>query len=462
MTKNIRPSGLFGFTLVWAGQLLSLLGSRMTLFALTYWAWRVTGQATTLSLLVFFSFTPTVLLSLVAGPIVDRWNRKWIMVLSDAAAFLSTTIVLLLYVTGRLQMWHLYATGAFSGAFQAFQFPAYSAAVTTMVPEEHYTRANGMLGLAGNAARVFGPLAAGFLLPLVSIAGILIADIVTFGIAIGTLLAVHIPQPETETPPRPFRKWQDIWEEMSYGFRYILQRPSLLGLQLILLADNLIASFSVTVLPAMILARTGNNQQVLGSVQAAMGLGGLTGSLLLTAWGGPRRRVLGVLLGVSLSNLAGSLVIGLGDSLPVWAMGGFFYFLFVPIISGSNRSLWQSGVPAGVQGRVFAAQWFLLQASGPPATLLAGTAADYVFEPLMRRGGYLEGLLGGLVGTGPGAGIALMFVLTGILGALIGVGGYAFPAIREAEERLAGNGQDHRPHRMGGALTYGNGELHES
>jgi DHA3 family macrolide efflux protein-like MFS transporter len=421
MTRASPPTGMLGFTVVWIGQVISLLGSGMTAFALTIWAWEITGQATALALVGFFSFGPTVVLSPVAGALVDRWNRKLVMMLSDLAAGLMSVVILMLYATNHLEIWHLYVTGAFAGAFQAFQFPAYSAAVTMMLPKTQYARASGMLSLAGSASNVFAPIAGGILLGLIGITGVLSIDIVTFVLAIGALLVVHIPQPETTEAGREGRG--SLWQESFYGFRYILDRPSLLGLQLVFLAINLVAVFSGTVLAPRVLAQTGNDEVVLGSVQSAMGVGGVVGGLLLSVWGGPKRRVHGVLL-------------GLGTGPTMWAVGGFFSLFFIPIINGSNQAIWQAKVAPDVQGRVFATRRLIAQISAPVAMLLAGPMADYLFEPGMAVGGPLTDIFGGVVGAGPGAGMALMFVITGILGILVGLGGYAFRAIRNAEDIL--------------------------
>lgn len=428
------PSGMPAFTTVWVGQLISLLGSGMTWFALTIWAWEITGQATTLALVGFFAFGPTVLLSPVAGALVDRWNRKLVMMLSDLAAGLSTVVVLILFATDHLEIWHLYVTGAFAGAFQAFQFPAYSAAVTMMLPKEQYTRASGMLSLAGSASGVLAPIMAGVLLGQIGVAGIMIIDIFTFVVAIAALLVVYIPQPAVTEAGREGRG--SLWKESGYGFRYIFKRPSLLGLQLVFFGINLIASFSFTVLSPMILARTGNDEIVLGTVRSAMGLGGVVGGLLLSTWGGPKRRVHGVLLGMALSSLLGSLVLGVGDRVLIWAMGAFFAFFFIPIINGSNQAIWQAKVAPDVQGRVFAVRRLIAQITAPLGMLLAGPLADHVFEPAMMQGGSLASSFRGLVGTGPGAGMALMFILTGFLGVMVGLGGYLFPAVRDVEEIL--------------------------
>lgn len=428
------PSGMPAFTTVWVGQLISLLGSGMTWFALTIWAWEITGQATTLALVGFFAFGPTVLLSPVAGALVDRWNRKLVMMLSDLAAGLSTVVVLILFATDHLEIWHLYVTGAFAGAFQAFQFPAYSAAVTMMLPKEQYTRASGMLSLAGSASGVLAPIMAGVLLGQIGVAGIMIIDIFTFVVAIAALLVVYIPQPAVTEAGREGRG--SLWKESGYGFGYIFKRPSLLGLQLVFFGINLIAAFSFTVLSPMILARTGNDEIVLGTVRSAMGLGGVVGGLLLSTWGGPKRRVHGVLLGMALSSLLGSLVLGVGDRVLIWATGAFFAFFFIPIINGSNQAIWQAKVAPDVQGRVFAVRRLIAQITAPLGMLLAGPLADYVFEPAMMQGGSLASSFRGLVGTGPGAGMALMFILTGFLGVMVGLGGYLFPAVRDVEEIL--------------------------
>jgi MFS family permease len=425
---------MVGFTIVWAGQVVSLLGSGMTWFALTIWAWEMTGQATALALVGFFSFGPTILLSPVAGALVDRWNRKLVMMLSDLAAGLMTLVVLALYSTDHLQIWHLYVTGALAGAFQAFQFPAYSAAVTTMLPKEQYARANGMMSLAEGAAGVFAPLAGGLLLGLIDVGGVMLVDVVTFVVAISALLAVHIPQPETTAAGRAGRG--SIWKESAYGFRYIWERPSLLGLQLVFLAINLIAAFSFTVLAPMILARTGNDEVVLGSVQSMLGAGGVVGGLLLSVWGGPKRRVHGVLGGMALACLLGQLTLGLGNGLVIWMAGAFLDAFFIPIINGSNQAIWQAKVAPDVQGRVFATRRLIAQISAPVATLLAGPLADHVFEPALAVDGPWTGLFGDIVGTGPGAGMALMFVISGAVGALVATGGYAFRAVRDAEDIL--------------------------
>lgn len=429
-----QPRGMTAFTVVWFGQVLSLLGSAMTAFALTIWAFEETGQATALALVAFFSFGPTVLLSPVAGALVDRWNRRLVMMLSDLAAGLSTIVVLVLFATHQLEVWHLYVTGAFAGAFQAFQFPAYSAAVTMMLSKDQYARASGMLSLAQSASGVFAPAAAGALLGPVGIVGILLFDILTFSAAVGALLFVHIPQPEAAADGK--ESGSSLWQESVYGFRYIYRRPSLLALQMVFFFMNFISAFTLVLLSPMILARTGNDELLLGAVQSIGAVGGVIGGLVLSAWGGPRRRIHGVLLGMFGASLLGQLPLGVGRGLLLWGAGNFAINFMIPMLNGSNQAIWQAKVAPNVQGRVFAVRRLIAQITYPLATLAAGPLADYVFEPAMMSGGALTGAFGWLVGAGPGAGMGLIVVISGSLGIAVSLGGYLFPVIRNAETLL--------------------------
>ncbi|MEJ2554631.1 MAG: MFS transporter [Anaerolineae bacterium] len=434
MTQKPRPTSMLAFTIVWIGQVVSLLGSAMTWFAFTIWAWQTTGEATVLALVGFFSFGPTLLLSPIAGVLVDRWNRKLVMMVSDLASGLATIAVLALYATGNLQVWHVYVVGAVAAAFVSFQFPAYSAAVTVMLPKEQYARAQGMMGLASSASGIFGPLLAALLLGVIGIVGIMVIDVVTFLVAIGALLLVHIPQPAVTEAGREGHG--NIWKESIYGFRYILERPSLLALQVVLAGGNLVHALGFTLVAPMILARAGNEELVLGSVQSAGAIGGTIGGLLLVISGGPKRRIHGVLIGWTLASLMGGPLMGVGHNLTLWVLASFFSSLFAPIIYGSDQAIWQAKVAPDVQGRVFATRQLISQVTIPIAMLLAGPLADRVFGPAMMPEGNLSGTFGWLVGAGPGAGMALLIVFAGILGMLVGLGGYVFYNVRNAEDVL--------------------------
>ena len=429
-----RSSGMMTFTVIWVTQIISVLTTFMSQFARTVWAYEETGSATALALVNVFFMVPFLVMTPVAGVMVDRYNRKLMMMLSDLGAGLATVALLALQLLGRLEIWHLYAAASFTGFFQPFQWPAYSATISLMVPKEQYGRANGMMSLVDMGPGVFAPLLAGALLAVIHLEGIFLLDVITFFIAIGVLLVMPIPQPPKSQARQPGQG--HIVQEFLYGFRYILARPSLLGLQLVFLSCNVFWGLAMVVLPPMILARTGNNERIFALVQSAGAIGGVVGGVAMSAWGGFKRRVHGVLLGWAVSGLLGGTLMGLGRVVPVWVAASFLGALFGPLIDGSNQAIWQAKVAPEVQGRVFSVRMLIAWCAGPITAFVAGPLSDFVLEPAMRSNGSWADRLGWLVGTGPGAGMSLLFVFPGILVMLIGVGGYFFPAVRNAESIL--------------------------
>ena len=426
-------TGMRGFTFIWLGQFTSLLGSSMTNFALTIWAWEKTGTATALALTGLAFVLPNILVYPIAGALVDRWNRKLVMMISDLAAGIGTIFILLLHISGSLQIWHLYLIFMFMGLFQSFQFPAYSAAVSTMLDKEQYGRANGMLSLARSASNVFAPIAAGILLSVIKISGILLFDIISFIIAIGTLTLVYIPQPTIQAEKQ---NKTSLLEDSLFGFKYILARRGLLGLQLIFFLINFTGSLCFPLLAPMILSQTGNDTVVLGTVQSAFGVGGVVGGLLLSAWGGPKMKIHGVLAGMTISSLFGITLLGLGDSVYFWVTGAFIMMVLNPIINGSNQAIWQSKVSPEIQGRVFSARAFIATISQPIAMAITGPLADGFLLPGMMDGGVLAPIFGWLVGVGPGKGIALLFLAVGLISSLVGLGAYLIKDIKNVELTL--------------------------
>src|ERR1044071_4272915 len=188
-------TGIRAFMLIWFGQLISLIGTGMTYFAIALWAWELTGHATTLALVTFFAYLPALALSPIAGVLADRWNRKLAMMLGDLAAGLSTVVLLGLSLRGQLQIWHIYAAVAFASTFEAIQYPAYRAAITLMVDKAHYGRTTALMGLANNTSRIFAPILAASLYVFVGLKGILTIDIITFLFAVGTLLWIRVLSP---------------------------------------------------------------------------------------------------------------------------------------------------------------------------------------------------------------------------------------------------------------------------
>jgi MFS family permease len=435
---------MVGFSIVWLGQIISVLASSMTGFGMTLWMYKQTGSATAMAGMQVAFITPFLLLSPIAGVLVDRYNRKLMMMVSDLMAVLSTTGILILYVTGNLQFWHLYIAASINGLGNTFQWPAYSAAISTMMPKEQYGRANGLMSLLDAGPGVLAPLLAGILLalpmtkPFDSFALIMLIDVLTFFIAISALLLVHVPQ-----PPKTVEGQQEsgsIWRESLYGFKYIFQRPGLLGLQMIFFVGNLFSGMGFTLLAPMVLARTAQNSLIFGSVQTAGAVGGIIGGVIMSAWGGFKRRVHGVLLGWFISGVFFAML-GVGQGLTIWIPFMVLMMLVNPLINSSNQSIWQAKVAPDIQGRVFSARRLIAWFTQPIAPMIAGLLADYVMEPSMQANTALSHLFGGLFGTGPGAGMGLLLFFAGLMAALVGLSGYFIHPVRVVEDVLPDHDQ---------------------
>lgn len=425
--------GMQTFIIVWLGQMASALGTAMTRFALLIWAYQQTNEATTVALLGFFAFGPYILLSPLAGVWIDRFDRRWVMILADLGAGMSTVVMLGLFASGQLQIWHLYVAEAVAGAFEAFQLNAYAAATSTLIPPDKYMRAGGLRALGDNITTIGAPIIAGLLLPLVGIGGVMALDTLSFVVAIGALLLVRFPRPalSTNLDEAP----QSQWQQITFGIRYVWRRKGLLGLMLIFTTLNFTASLTyLSVMPAMILARSGGDELTLALVRAALGFGGVLGALWVSTRGGLRPLIHNVLVCGAISFCFGDFLMGVGRSLPVWFLGSIATSFFIPFIISGDRAIWQQRVPQDLQGRVFAVTLALRQSLIPIGYLIAGPLADRVFEPALMPDGALAPIFGPLVGTGPGAGMGLMFVCTAIIGTVMSLSGYLVPSIRYVEQ----------------------------
>jgi len=421
------------FLIIWSGQLVSAIGSAMTKFALTVWVWQFTEKATAIALFSFFFQLPQIFVALFAGILVDHFNRKYLMILGDTCVALCTITVALLYSTNHLLIWHLYTLAAVYGGFGNIQELAYSTSIPLMVSKQHYIRASSMSSLVIQASAIIAPALAGSLYPAIGLLGIIIVDITTFVMAIGTLLLVQIPQPApTDTSNS---EPETIGQKLSLGFRYIFSKPSLLAMTIAFSLFWLVHQLGETLYQPMILARTDGNAQILGTVVTAAGVGGVIGGLALSIWGGFQRRVRGMLIGF-IGHGLGKIVLGLGEKPLIWIGSQLFSSVNTPLLFSSSNAIWYTKVPPNIQGRVFAADHAIGMIIGTVASLIAGPLADRVFEPAMQPGGVLASIFGPIFGTRTGSGIALLYVITAICIVLIGISGYAFPTLQNVEDIL--------------------------
>ena len=425
---NLRP-----FITIWIGQFISILGSEITEFAITIWAWEITGKATPLSLILLFAKIPSIIAAIFAGVIVDRYNRKFLMFFGDTASCLSTIFLLILSLTNNLEIWHLYITAAVNGLFGYFQDLAYSSSISLLVPKQHYTRATVLNDyVSGFGANIVAPALAGTLYYLIGLQRIMVIDLLTFIMAIYLLSLVKIPQPVTKINSS---QNSNLWQNLTFGFRYIIERKSLVMMVIFLIIFYFIDRVISGIESPMILARSGNNTAIFASVHAATAIGGAIGGILLSVWGGFQRRIHGLLLGTILT-FTSAIAFGLSNLPPLWLITTFLAALFWPIIGSSQQSIWLSKVPSQIQGRVFAARFLMTQIPVLIALGMTGILADRIFEPAMMPGGSLTPLLGGLFSTGLGSGMAVQYSLFAIFGVILGLSGYCFHQLRDVETIL--------------------------
>lgn len=428
----MNDTGFKTFMIVWLGQFASIIGSGLTGFALGVWMFLETGSVTNFALVLLCVTVPGIVVAPIAGVIIDRYDRRWVMIISDSIAALSTVFLFMMFFIEAVSLWQIYLVSAISSAASAFQAPAYTAAIPMLVQKAHLGRANGLVQFAEAAGVVIAPLLAGVLIHTISIKGIMIIDFITFLIAMLTLLFVRFPKLEKSLTSNAKGKRQ-LWKDVSYGWSYIFARPGLKGILIFIAASNFLLSFMNASLTPLILSFS--NEKTLGIIVSTGGLGMIVGGLVMAIWGGPKRRIYGLLISGVISGVFVSLA-GLKASPLLVGFALFVTFFFLPIGNGCSQVIWQSKVESAVQGRVFSFRRMIGISLSPIAYVMVGPLVDNVFEPSMTEGGMLASVFGPLIGTGPGRGIALLFVLAGFLWASVAIASLLNPRVRNVEDEL--------------------------
>lgn len=434
---EITPTGDFRtFGTLWFGQLVSLVGSSISDFALSIWVYTSTESVMQFALVSLAAVLPHLLVSPLAGVVVDRWNRRTVMILSDSVHALLMLSVLAILYFGELQAWHLYIIAALASVSSSFQWPAYQAIIPQLVPKAQLGRANGMVDLARGVAELAAPLGGGFLLFWIDLQGIVLLDLITFGIALVSLLIVRVP--DLGRPALDAGKALasaattrvSFLQEFLQGWHFIRRDRGLLLLMLYIAITVFLTGFINILTPPLILALA--TEAELGLILTVGGVGMLAGGLLMSIWGGPTPRIYGLLL-FDLLAIAAMLLVGFATAVPLLMAVAFLFFVGLPISRGSAQSIWQSKVPLPLQGRVFATRNMLAIAATPLAYVAAGPLADYIFEPLLQPDGALAVLLGPWFGVGEGRGIALFFFVLGLLFLVVNLVAWSSPALRHVE-----------------------------
>lgn len=420
------------FGTIWIGQLVSLVGSGLTGFALGVWVLEHTASVTQYTLTVFFAGLPGIFIGPIAGALVDRWNRRWVMIWSDVGPGLVTLAYAYLLWTNQLQVWHIYIGVVVNAVFGAFQWPAYVSAVTMLVARKDYGRVNGMIEFGQAAVTISAPAIAGFLMYSIGLPAILVIDFATFLFAAGALLLIKIPQPPMSAEGQKARG--SIWKEAAYGWTFIRERPGLFNLLLFFAITNLVGAMCGILVMPMVLGFA--NKAAVGTIMSLVGIGTLVGGLIMASTGGPKPRVYGVLGGGVVMTIA-FILIGIKPNLWLVGAGVIVWYIMVPIMNASSQTIWRSKTPADLQGRVFAVRRVIAQFTVPVGDFSAGPVADGIFNPLMIAGGALSGsVIARVIGVGPGRGIALLFLTMALVPALATVWGLLNPRVRNVEAEL--------------------------
>jgi hypothetical protein len=355
------------------------------------------------------------------------------MIVADSGNALATLAIVLLLYFNSLEVWHIYLLSVVGSAFGTFQRPAYEASITMLVPKKHLTRANGMMQSASALGGILAPLMAGFLFVTIGLGGIVLIDFATYFVAVFTLLLVRIPQPKVE--PLSEEHKSEVLSDVRFAWRYLRERPGLLGLQLYYASVNYFLSTVFVLSGPLLLSQ--HDARVFGVVQMVLGIGGLAGGMLASTWGGPQKHLVRAAIGGIALYMVGIIVAGARIHPAYPALGLAFTVFVVTIVQSISNAIWQLKVAPEVQGRVFSLRYMLATIITPLAYLTAGPLADQVFEPLMSEGGALSTTgLGTLLETGPGRGIGLMYVLSGVLVILISLITYLNPRVRRLEQEV--------------------------
>ena len=432
MTNQTTPNGLSTFLIIWIGQLVSLVGSQLTGFALGVWVYDETGSVSWLAITQIAFAAPQVLFSPMAGVLADRWDRRTAMIVSDFGAGLAVLAAAILYLTDRLQPWMVIPINFWMAAFIALMWPAYTASITLLVPREQYGRANGFVQLGEALTQIAGPALAGALYVSIKLGNMALIDFASYFFAvILMILFVRIPRPPRTEEGRQAKG--SMWQEIRFGWNYITVRKGLLSLLLFFLAINFLAGIMNPLFTPLVLDNWEAN--VLGYIGTIMGVGMLAGTLVMSAWGGGKRKVF-TLLGAGVVGSIFLMLVGLRISIPLLAVCGFGFMFTLPLMNASSQAIWQAKVAPDLQGRVFALRRTIAWSSQMVAPLLAAPLADYVFKPGMAEGGFLTPVFGPIAGVGANHGVGVLISVLGLAMTLVCVLSFFNRHIRNVETDL--------------------------
>lgn len=404
---------LHSFLVLWLTQALSSLGSSMTNFALIIWSYQQHGSALITAMLSVCTYVPYVVMSIFAGALSDKWNKKVTMLISDSFAALCTVAVLVLLKTGKLEIWHLYCLNALNGLMNTIQQPAADVTISILTPKKHYQKVSGMKSFSNSLINIMTPIIATALLTLTSMDMVIVFDLLTFAVAFISLSCfVKIPKVQHENTQK-----ESVLQSAKNGLLFLKHNRGILDLILFLAAINFTASMFNATLPAMLLSRKGDGEVALGIINTVTGIAMLVGSLFASILPEPKSRVRMICNALLLSMSTENFFLAFGKSIPVLCIGAVLGWVAIPIMSSNMDVLFRNYIPIEMQGRVYSARNTLQFFTIPIGYFLGGFLVDKVFEPFMALQ-ETSGVLAIAFGTGKGSGAAFLFFILGIVGVL--------------------------------------------
>ena len=404
--QSLKP-----YLLLWSTQSLSALGSAMTGYALILWLYRQSGSALETAMLAICSYAPYVLVSIFAGALSDRWNKKRTMLVCDLLAAVGTVVVLVLLKNGQLAPWHMYVLNAINGLMNTVQQPASDVAATLLVPKKYYQKTSGLRSFSSSLNTILHPVIASALFGFFGMEAVIAVDLATFAIAFVTLL-FFIPIPEISAGDNPQEK---LLAAVKSGLSWLRANQLILNLILFLAFINLVASAYNAALPAMLLSRENGGETVLGLVNAVTGGASLVGGVITTLLPPPKNRVRAICGALMLSMSTENFLLAFGRTPWVWCAGAVLGWLLIPLMNANMDVIFRTAIPVDMQGRVYACRNTLQFFTIPLGYFLGGLLVDRVFEPLLAS----DGLLAFLFGLGKGSGAAALFFVLGLAGVLV-------------------------------------------
>ncbi len=409
MIKDLKT-----YILLWGTQSLSALGSGMTGYALVLWLYLNSGSALKTALLSVCSYAPYVVMSIFAGALSDKWNKKKTMLACDCIAALSTVSVFLLIKTGNLHTWHLYAANVVNGLMNTVQQPAGEVAATLLIPPKYYQKTSSMRSFSQALNSILTPVVATAVFSFAGMEMIIAVDLATFAIAfLALFFFIRIPETAAGT-----EKAESLSASVRVGLLWLKNKPLILNLILYLSCINLMASTYDAALPAMLLSKSNGGKTVLGLVNACVGAASLAGSMITALLPAPKNRVKAISIALLISMSTENFMLALGSHPAIWCTGAVLGWIVIPYMDANIDVIFRTEIPPAMQGRVYSCRNTLQFFTIPIGFLLGGVLTDNVFEPFLSRQG-TDSFFVSVFGSGKGSGAAMMFFVIGIVGVLI-------------------------------------------